>query len=243
MVQNSKAQIKTYGLQNFTDFGASILECNFDGMLLNICGHEMWTLLPGKFNAYNILAVYSSAVLLGQQPEDILRCLSGLHSVKGRFDVVTAGKISAIVDYAHTPDALENVIKTINQIRIKDRKLITVCGCGGDRDKSKRPIMAKIAAMYSDKVILTSDNPRTEDPEKIIEQIEEGIKKTTGKYEIIADRTEAIKKAISMANKADIIVLAGKGHESYQEINGEKYPFDERIIVNDIINNKLKKGK
>ncbi len=232
MVQNSKAQIKTYGLQNFTDFGASILECNFDGMLLNICGHEMWTLLPGKFNAYNILAVYSSAVLLGQQPEDILRCLSGLHSVKGRFDVVTAGKISAIVDYAHTPDALENVIKTINQIRTKDRKLITVCGCGGDRDKSKRPIMAKIAAMYSDKVILTSDNPRTEDPDVILDDMFVGLdSELLPKVIRITDRRAAIQAACFAARDNDIILIAGKGHETYQEINGVRSHFDDKEIA------------
>lgn len=232
MVQNSKAQIKTYGLQNFADFSANILECNFDGMLLNICGNEMWTLLPGKFNAYNILAVYSSAVLLGQQPDEIMRCLSALHSVKGRFDVVTINKISAIVDYAHTPDALENVIKTINQIRTSDRKLITVCGCGGDRDKSKRPLMAKIAAMYSDKVILTSDNPRTENPDSILDDMFAGLDNDLlSKVIRITDRRSAIQAACFAARENDIILIAGKGHETYQEVNGVRSHFDDKEIV------------
>ncbi|MBQ3655747.1 MAG: UDP-N-acetylmuramoyl-L-alanyl-D-glutamate--2,6-diaminopimelate ligase [Bacteroidales bacterium] len=239
MVQNTKAQIKTYGLKGFYDFKASILECGFEGMLLNICGKEMWTFLPGEFNAYNILAVYSSAVLLGEQPEAVLRELSALHSVKGRFDIVNSNKITAIVDYAHTPDALENVLTTINAIRRElsiPSTLITLCGCGGDRDKSKRPIMAQIACKYSDKVILTSDNPRTENPESILDDMFAGLKDEDLKKTVrITDRKSAIQTACLMAKAGDIILIAGKGHENYQDVNGVKHHFDDKEIVTEFL--------
>lgn len=235
MVQNTKAQVKTYGLKGFYDFNASILECGFEGMLLNICGKEMWTFLPGEFNAYNILAVYSSAVLLGEQPQAVLQELSALHSVKGRFDIVNSNKITAIVDYAHTPDALENVLKTINAIRRElsaPSTLITLCGCGGDRDKSKRPIMAQIACKLSDKVILTSDNPRTENPESILDDMFAGLKDGDLKKAVrITDRKSAIQTACLLAKPGDIILIAGKGHENYQDVNGVKHHFDDKEIV------------
>lgn len=235
MVQNTKAQVKTYGLKGFYDFNASILECGFEGMLLNICGKEMWSFLPGVFNAYNLLAVYSSAVLLGLTQDEVLTKLSALHSVKGRFDIVNINKITAIVDYAHTPDALENVLNTINNIR-KDlcspTTLITVCGCGGDRDKSKRPLMAQIACKLSDKVILTSDNPRTENPDSILDDMFAGLKSEDLRKSVrITDRKSAIQTASMMAKPGDIILIAGKGHENYQEINGVKHHFDDKEIV------------
>ncbi|MCQ2251836.1 MAG: UDP-N-acetylmuramoyl-L-alanyl-D-glutamate--2,6-diaminopimelate ligase [Bacteroidales bacterium] len=239
MVQNSKSEIKTYGLNGFNDFNANILECSFEGMLLNICGKEMCTYLPGRFNAYNILAVYSSAVLLGQDPDDVLVNLSALHSVKGRFDIVNVKGRTAIVDYAHTPDALENVLKTVNQIRcdMAPSTLITLCGCGGDRDRSKRPIMAQIAVKYSDKVILTSDNPRTEDPEFILDEMMAGLKpEDMGKTLRISDRKTAIQTACMMAKPGDIILIAGKGHENYQDVMGVKHHFDDKEIVSDQLN-------
>ncbi len=239
MVQNSKSQIMTYGLHGFNDFNVSILECGLEGMLLNICGKEMWTFLPGRFNAYNVLAVYSSAVLLGQDPDNVLTQLSGLHSVKGRFDIVNIGGKSAIVDYAHTPDALENVLTTINQIRqdmCRKQELITICGCGGDRDRSKRPIMAQIAVRHSDKVILTSDNPRTENPESILDEMMAGLKPDDMPYVLrISDRKSAIQTACMMARQGDIILIAGKGHEDYQEINGVKHHFDDKETVRGIL--------
>ena len=233
MVQNTKAQVKTYGLKNFYDFKATVLESNFEGMLLNICGKEMWTFLPGQFNAYNVLAVYSAAVLLGQNPDDVLTALSAMRSVRGRFDIVNLAGITAIVDYAHTPDALENVLKTIGQIRIAPQKIITVCGCGGDRDKSKRPIMAKIAVQYSDKVILTSDNPRTENPDAILDDMFAGLDTPALKSVAIriTDRRAAIQAACFAAQKGDIILIAGKGHETYQDVMGVKSHFDDKEIV------------
>jgi len=235
MVQNSKSIVRTYGLRGFNDYNANILECSLEGMLLNICGKEMWTFLPGKFNAYNILAVYSSAVLLGMEPEEVLTHLSALHSVRGRFDTVNIAGKSAIVDYAHTPDALENVISTINQIRQdmgRPSTLITLCGCGGDRDRSKRPIMAQIAVKLSDKVILTSDNPRTEDPEAILDEMMAGLKpEDMGKTLRIADRKSAIQTACMIAQPGDIILIAGKGHEDYQDVMGVKHHFDDKEIV------------
>jgi UDP-N-acetylmuramoyl-L-alanyl-D-glutamate--2,6-diaminopimelate ligase len=238
MVQNTKAQVKTYGLKGFYDFNASILECGFEGMLLNVCGKEMWTFLPGEFNAYNILAVYSAAVLLGEQPEAVLQELSALHSVKGRFDIVNESGVTAIVDYAHTPDALENVLKTINEIRRnkKTSTLITLCGCGGDRDKSKRPIMAQIACKLSDKVILTSDNPRTENPDSILDDMYAGLDEKNSKIAVrITDRKSAIQTACLMAKEGDIILIAGKGHENYQEINGVKHHFDDKEFVSEFL--------
>lgn len=233
MVQNTKAQVKTYGLKNFYNFNATVLESNFEGMLLNICGKEMWTFLPGRFNAYNVLAVYSAAVLLGQKPEDVLTALSAMRSVRGRFDIVNLAGITAIVDYAHTPDALENVLKTIGQIRTTPQKIITVCGCGGDRDKSKRPIMAKIAVQYSDKVVLTSDNPRTENPEAILDDMFAGLDTPALQSAAIriTDRRSAIQTVCLIAQKGDIILIAGKGHETYQDVMGVKSHFDDKEIV------------
>lgn len=239
MVQNSKSNVKTYGLNGFPDFKANILECSFEGMQLNVAGKEMWTFLPGKFNAYNVLSVYSSAVLLGQDPEEVLTNLSALHSVKGRFDIVNIASKSAIVDYAHTPDALENVLKTINQIRcdMQPSTLITICGCGGDRDRSKRPIMAQIAVKYSDKVILTSDNPRTEDPEFILDEMMAGLQPADmSKTLRISDRKSAIQTACMLAQPGDIILIAGKGHENYQDVKGVKHHFDDKEIVTEQLN-------
>ncbi len=238
MVQNTRATVKTYGLSGFNDFDASILECGFEGMLLNICGKEMWTLLPGRFNAYNVLAVYSSAVLLGQKPEEIMQVLSGLTPVAGRFDIVNLAGKTAIVDYAHTPDALENVIEAINKIRrdMAPSTLITVCGCGGDRDRSKRPLMAQIAVKLSDKVILTSDNPRTENPESILDEMVAGLKpEDMANVLRISDRKMAIQTACMVAQKGDIILIAGKGHENYQDVMGVKHHFDDKEIVTAVL--------
>lgn len=238
MVQNTKSTVKTYGLTGFNDFNANILECGFEGMSLNICGKEMWTLLPGRFNAYNVLAVYSSAVLLGQKPEEILQVLSGLRPVAGRFDIVNLAGKTAIVDYAHTPDALENVISAINKIRcdMQPTTLITVCGCGGDRDRSKRPLMAQIAAKNSDKVILTSDNPRTENPEAILDEMMAGLKPENMSNVLrISDRRTAIQTACMIAQKGDIILIAGKGHENYQDVMGVKHHFDDKEIATEIL--------
>lgn len=232
MVQNTKAKVKTYGLTGFNDFNTRIIETGFEGMLLDLCGREMWTFLPGRFNAYNITAIYASAVLLGLNKEDILTHLSGLHPVRGRFDIVSIGKLTAVVDYAHTPDALENVLKTINDIRCQQRNIITVCGCGGNRDKSKRPLMARIAALYSDKVILTSDNPRNENPEDILDDMFAGLEnELLPKVLRISDRKSAISTACFAAHDGDIILIAGKGHETYQEINGVRHHFDDKEII------------
>lgn len=234
MVQNTKSTVKTYGLTGFDDFNAHILECGFEGMSLNICGKEMWILLPGRFNAYNVLAVYSSAVLLGEKPDEILQVLSGLRPVAGRFDIINLAGKTAIVDYAHTPDALENVISAINKIRcdMQPSTLITVCGCGGDRDRSKRPLMAQIAAKNSDKVILTSDNPRTENPESILDEMMAGLKPEDMSNVLrISDRRTAIQTACMIAQKGDIILIAGKGHENYQDVMGVKHHFDDKEIV------------
>ncbi|MBP1630691.1 MAG: UDP-N-acetylmuramoyl-L-alanyl-D-glutamate--2,6-diaminopimelate ligase [Bacteroidetes bacterium] len=230
MLQNTKAKKYSYSLQTLADFHAIILENSFEGILLNIDGIELWTRLVGKFNAYNILAIYSTAILCGIKKEEALRGISELESAEGRFDCVTISSgAKAIIDYAHTPDALLNVINTINTIREGLGKLITVVGCGGDRDRTKRPIMAKIAAENSDNVILTSDNPRTEDPEEIIRQMQEGLDIITQKKTFtITNRHDAIKLACQIAQKEDIILVAGKGHEKYQEINGVRHHFDDK---------------
>jgi UDP-N-acetylmuramoyl-L-alanyl-D-glutamate--2,6-diaminopimelate ligase len=234
MLQNTKAWKKTYALKSSADFKCKILESQFTGLLLNMDGTEIWSKLIGSFNASNLLAIYSAALLLGQERLKILTALSNLSSVEGRFQQVKANKsgIVGIVDYAHTPDALLNVLHTIRDIRISDEKIITVVGCGGDRDALKRPVMARIACEESDKVILTSDNPRSEDPEEILRQMQKGIKiQYMKKILSIADRREAIKTACSLASKGDIILVAGKGHEKYQEIKGVKYPFDDVKIL------------
>ncbi len=231
MLQNTKANKLTYALKNPADYKAKILEQNFESMLLDINQMDVWIRLVGKFNAYNVLAVFGIADLLGMEPFDILQILSELQSVAGRFELIISpeGKI-AIVDYAHTPDALENVLKTINDIRPRNtEQLITVVGAGGNRDKTKRPEMAEVAARLSDTVIFTSDNPRDEDPNAIIDDMEAGVPGEHYKKTIrITDRREAIKAAGKLANPGDIILIAGKGHEDYQIVKGEKSHFDDR---------------
>ncbi|MBI3234834.1 MAG: UDP-N-acetylmuramoyl-L-alanyl-D-glutamate--2,6-diaminopimelate ligase [Bacteroidetes bacterium] len=230
MLQNTKAAKYSYSLQNISDFKTKIIECDFNGLLLNLDGIESWFKLTGKFNAYNLLAVYGAAILLGESKEEIIQHLSALNSVSGRFEyIVSATGINGIVDYAHTPDALKNVLDTINDIRSHNEKLITIVGCGGDRDTTKRPVMARVACESSSHVIFTSDNPRSEDPEVIINQMQEGVPAHLYKKTLkITDRKEAIKTAITMCGKGDIILVAGKGHETYQEIKGIKHPFDDK---------------
>lgn len=230
MLQNTVAEKRTYSTKRLADFKGKILESHFDGTLLNINQNDVWTHFIGQFNAYNLLAVYGAIVLLGISQEEALVVISNLKPVDGRFEVIRSldGK-HAIVDYAHTPDALENVLKTIDELRTRNEQVICVAGAGGDRDKAKRPEMAKIACKYSDKVILTSDNPRTEDPVQILKDMEAGVDAVSTKKTItIVDRREAIKTAVLLANPSDIILIAGKGHEDYQEVNGVKHHFDDR---------------
>jgi UDP-N-acetylmuramoyl-L-alanyl-D-glutamate--2,6-diaminopimelate ligase len=237
MLQNTKAEAKTYGLKSMTDFKAKILELRFDGTLLNIDGNEVWTQLIGEYNTYNIMAVYAAAVLLKQDTDEILKNISALHTVSGRFEYLKSkNNIVAIVDYAHTPDAIENVLKTIRQIKTHDQHIITVVGAGGNRDKTKRPVMAKVAAENSSKVILTSDNPRNEKPEDILKDMKAGIEDFTH-VAVIVDRKEAIKMAYMLANPNDIILIAGKGHETYQEIDGVKHHFDDKEVIGEIFEN------
>ena len=237
MLQNTNAKKYTYALKSYADYKAQILENNFTGLLLNINNNEIWVKLIGAFNAYNMLAIFGAADILGMETLELLQLMSTLESVDGRFQyLISEKKITAIVDYAHSPDALKNVLETINSIRTGNEELITVVGCGGDRDATKRPIMGKIAATLSTKVIFTSDNPRTESPEKIVEEVEAGVpaehfKKTVS----ITNRKQAIKNACQMANENDIILIAGKGHETYQEINGERIDFDDFKIVNEFL--------
>lgn len=233
MLQNTKASRYSYGIKNMADFKARVIEHDFNGMLLNIDGDEAWFRLVGHFNAYNLLNVYGAAFLLGKQKEEIITHLSLLGSVKGRFDYCrSANGIHGIIDYAHTPDALENVLTTINEIRTGNEELITVVGCGGNRDTTKRPIMADVASSKSTKAIFTSDNPRKENPEVILDEMQKGVKPLHYKRTLrITDRKEAIKTAVSMAKKGDVILIAGKGHETYQDINGVKYPFDDKAIL------------
>jgi UDP-N-acetylmuramoyl-L-alanyl-D-glutamate--2,6-diaminopimelate ligase len=233
MLQNTPALKKTYALKSSADFKCRILENQFSGLLLNIDGMEMWSQLIGTFNAANLLAIYSAAILLGEEKLKVLTVLSTLSPVAGRFQQVkTHSGITGIVDYAHTPDALLNVLKTIRDIRTSDERIVTVIGCGGDRDALKRPAMARIACEQSDKVILTSDNPRSENPEEIILQMQKGVEKHYQKKVLsIVDRKEAIKTACSLASVGDVILVAGKGHEKYQEIKGIKHPFDDVKIL------------
>ena len=233
MVQNTKAKVSTFGLKTHSDFKVKVLENSFNGLLLTVNGIELWTRLIGDFNAYNIATVYGISQLLGSDSTEVLTVLSRLESVDGRFQFTKSeSDITAIVDYAHTPDALENVLKTIENIRTRNEQVITVVGCGGDRDALKRPEMARIACELSDKVILTSDNPRTEDPAEILKQMEAGVgAHQTMKVLSILDRDQAIKTAVSLAQPKDIILIAGKGHEKYQEINGVKHPFDDFEVV------------
>jgi UDP-N-acetylmuramoyl-L-alanyl-D-glutamate--2,6-diaminopimelate ligase len=238
MLQNTEAMKYTYALKTYADYKVQILENQFSGLLLKINNHELWVKLIGHFNAYNLLAIYATADLLGLEQLEVLQIMSTLESVDGRFQyLVSEENITAIVDYAHTPDALKNVLETINSIRTGNEELITVVGCGGDRDIQKRPKMGNIAASLSTKVIFTSDNPRSEDPQSIIDQMEAGVpaehyKKTVS----VSDRKQAIKIACQMAHKNDIILVAGKGHEKYQEINGERFDFDDFEIVNELLN-------
>jgi len=238
MVQNTKAKKYTYGLRHMADFKTRLIENRIDGMQINIDGTELWCNLVGMFNAYNITAIYAVAILLQQGKDQVLTLLSGLTAAEGRFESLKdANGIVAIIDYAHTPDALKNVLSTINQIQEGGGKIISVVGAGGDRDKTKRPEMGKIAASMSQRVILTSDNPRSEDPENIIEEMLAGIDiHERRKVLAIVNRLEAIKAAYAFAQPGDIILIAGKGHEKYQEIKGVKHPFDDKKIIKEIMN-------
>ena len=239
MVQNCKAKVKTYSIRSMADFRARIIECHFEGMYLEIDGHEVGVQFIGKFNVSNLLAVYGAAIMLGKKPEDILVVLSTLKSVAGRLEPIRSEDgITAIVDYAHTPDALENVLNAIHEVMEgKDGQIITVCGAGGNRDKGKRPLMAQEAVKQSDRVIITSDNPRFEEPQDIINDMLAGLdQKQMKKVVSIIDRKEAIKTACMLAQKGDVILIAGKGHEDYQEIKGVKHHFDDREVVREIFN-------
>lgn len=237
MVQNTKAVVKTYSTRAMADFKARILECHFGGMYLEIDGREVGVQFIGKFNVSNLLAVYGAAVMLGKEPEDILVVMSTLKSVNGRLDPIQSPEgWTAIVDYAHTPDALENVLNAIHEVLSGNGKVITVCGAGGNRDKGKRPLMAQEAVRQSDKVIITSDNPRFEEPQDIINDMIAGLDKEQMKKVVcIADRREAIRTASMMAGKGDVILIAGKGHEDYQEIKGVKHHFDDHEVVREFL--------
>lgn len=228
MVQNTAATVHTYALQHLADFRCKVVEDTFEGMHLMINDHELWCRLVGRFNAYNLTAILGAAVLSGVDAEEALRQLSLLEAAPGRFQYVSGRGITGIVDYAHTPDALQNVIETINQVRRTTQLLITVVGCGGDRDRTKRPEMAQIAAEGSDKVVLTSDNPRTEDPDSILDEMEAGLSPVQLSHVVrITDRRQAIRTACMMAQEGDIVLVAGKGHEKYQEVNGVRSHFDD----------------
>ncbi len=236
MLQNTKSQPHTYALRKEADFKARLTNNSIQGLQLDLEGQEVWFRLIGTFNAYNLLAVYGSAILLDEDKEEVLASLSNLTSAAGRFDyVVSAGQITGIVDYAHTPDALENVLQTIRQIRRPEQKIITVVGCGGNRDAAKRPVMADLAARLSDRVILTSDNPRDEDPQEILNQMQAGVKGADLKKSLsVVDRREAIKTAVLLAEPEDIILVAGKGHETYQEIKSTRTDFDDKQVLLEI---------
>ena len=237
MVQNTKAQVKTYSTRTMADFRARLIECHFEGMYLEINGREVGVQFIGKFNVSNLLAVYGAAIMLGKKPEDVLVILSTLKSVAGRLEPIRSQEgVTAIVDYAHTPDALENVLNAIREVlEGKQGKVITVCGAGGNRDKGKRPLMAQEAVKQSDRVIITSDNPRNEEPQDIINDMLAGLTPQQMKKVLsIVDRKEAIRTACMMAEKGDVILIAGKGHEDYQEIKGVKHHFDDREVVRDI---------
>ncbi|MDR0691974.1 MAG: UDP-N-acetylmuramoyl-L-alanyl-D-glutamate--2,6-diaminopimelate ligase [Prevotellaceae bacterium] len=232
MVQNTKAKVKTYSLHTLADFHCRIIENSFEGMQLHVDGVDVWSRFTGRFNAYNLLLVYAAAQLLGVDKHETLRLLSGMEPVSGRFEVVQGkNNIIAIIDYAHTPDALQNVIDTINDIRHDEQRLITVVGCGGNRDKTKRPLMARIAAAGSDKVVFTSDNPRNEDPNAILDDMYAGLSADELSRAIrIADRREAINTAIHLSRPGDILLIAGKGHEAYQEVKGVQTHFDDKEV-------------
>ena len=238
MVQNTKAAVKTYSTSRAADFKARLLECHFEGMYLEVDGREVGVQFIGKFNVSNLLAVYGTAVMLGKQPEDILLVMSTLKSVNGRLDpIASPDGWTAVIDYAHTPDALANVLNAVHEVLNGKGHVITVCGAGGNRDKGKRPIMAQEAVKQSDRVIITSDNPRFEEPQAIIDDMMEGLNAQQRKKVVtIVDRKEAIRAAAMMAEKGDIILIAGKGHEDYQEIQGVKHHFDDHEVVREIIN-------
>ena len=238
MVQNTKATTKTYALRTIADYKAKVVENQFTGLQLNIGGNELWTKLVGGFNAYNVLTVFAVADLLGEEELSVLTAISNLEPVEGRFQYIKTGNnITGIVDYAHTPDALKNVLATIKDIRTGNEKVITVVGCGGDRDTAKRPLMAKIACKGSDRVLLTSDNPRSEEPDAIIADMQKGVEPGDFKKTLsITDRKEAIKAASAMAEAGDIILVAGKGHEKYQEIKGQRFDFDDLAILTEMLN-------
>lgn len=238
MLQNTKAKKKTYAVKTLADYHGKLLELDFNGMLLDFNGKEFWTTLTGKFNVYNLLLVFAIARELGFEENEILTTISKLKRVNGRFEVLKSqGGIIFVVDYAHTPDALENILDSINEIRTKNERLITIFGCGGDRDREKRPEMGKVATRKSTLAIITSDNPRTEDPAQIIKEIEAGVESQNfSKYITIPDRKEAIKMAIKFAESKDIVLVAGKGHETYQEINGVRHHFDDKETILELVN-------
>ena len=238
MLQNTKAKKKTYAVKTLADYHGKLLELDFNGMLLDFNGKEFWTTLTGKFNVYNLLLVFAIARELGFEENEILTTISKLKRVNGRFEVLKSqGGIIFVVDYAHTPDALENILDSINEIRTKNERLITIFGCGGDRDREKRPEMGKVATRKSTLAIITSDNPRTEGPAQIIKEIEAGVESQNfSKYITIPDRKEAIKMAIKFAEPKDIVLVAGKGHETYQEINGVRHHFDDKETILELVN-------
>jgi UDP-N-acetylmuramoyl-L-alanyl-D-glutamate--2,6-diaminopimelate ligase len=233
MLQNTKASRYSYSLKSMADFKAKIVESDFNGMLLNINEQEAWLRLVGNFNAYNLTAVYGAAFLLGKERDEIITHLSNISAVKGRFEYYRSNNgVIGIVDYAHTPDALKNVLSTINELRTRNEELITIVGCGGNRDAAKRPVMADVACELSTKVVFTSDNPRNEEPEAILDDMQKGVKPLHFKKTLrISDRKEAIKTAVSIAKKGDIILIAGKGHENYQEVKGVKHHFDDKEVL------------
>jgi UDP-N-acetylmuramoyl-L-alanyl-D-glutamate--2,6-diaminopimelate ligase len=237
MLQNTPAKKYYYSLKNVAEFKGKILENVLSGLVMLVNDKEVHFRLIGEFNAYNLMAVYGAAICAGEDNEEVLRIMSMLTGAEGRFDyIISSGQIIGIIDYAHTPDALENVLETIKKLRKGYEQVITVVGCGGDRDKTKRPVMAQVAAELSDRLILTSDNPRTEDPLQILKDMEEGLNSAAKRKTItIADRLEAIKTAVTLANKEDIILVAGKGHEKYQEINGVKHDFDDKAVLLEMI--------
>ena len=238
MLQNTAAKKYSYGLKNMADYRGKIAENLITGLVMQIEGRDVWCKLVGEFNASNLMAIYACCRLLGIESQEALTAISSLNPVEGRFDyLVSKGKVMAIVDYAHTPDALENVLSTIQKLRKGTETLITVVGCGGNRDAAKRPVMASISASYSDKIILTSDNPRFEEPETIIEDMKKGLDPVSSKKAVtVVNRLEAIKVASALAKEGDIILVAGKGHEKYQEIKGVKHPFDDKEILKEALN-------
>lgn len=237
LVQNTVAKVSTYSLTKMTDFRARVMENRIDGLHLEMNGIPVHVRLVGKFNAYNLLAIYGAAMLLGENQDRVLTVLSQLLPAEGRFDVVTGKKqVFAVVDYAHTPDALQNVLSTLIQVRSTGSRIICIVGCGGDRDKTKRPEMARIAATMADMAILTSDNPRTESPEAILDDMWPGVPKEKAEHVLrITDRREAIRTGVMMAKPGDVLLVAGKGHEKYQEINGHRYPFDDKQVLADVL--------